>query len=129
MLIDILLHNNTRPTTIICSYSPTNTSSATVRRKFYSQLEKLATCNTWLIGDFNARVGRRISSSDIAFGGLHSNTVGPRSLKGDNTPYDNGCATHTIASQNKLIHVGIHYNARDAKRWTWPYPRYSTRVV
>ena len=48
MLIDILLHNNNHATTIICSYSPHNTSSATVRRKFYSHLDKLVTCNTWL---------------------------------------------------------------------------------
>ena len=82
MLIDILLYNNNQATTIICSYFPYNTSSATVRRKFYSHLDELVTCNTWLIGDFNARVGQRISSSDIAFGGLHSNTVGPWSLKG-----------------------------------------------
>ena len=41
MLIDMLLHNATHPTTLICSYSPPNSSSSAVRKKFYSQLEKL----------------------------------------------------------------------------------------
>ena len=54
MLIDMLLHNATHPAT--CSYSPSNTSSSAVRKKFYSQLEKIAMPNYWLIGDYNAFV-------------------------------------------------------------------------
>ena len=38
MLIDVLLYNATHPTTLVCSYSPPNTSSSVTRKKFYTQL-------------------------------------------------------------------------------------------
>ena len=69
MLIDILLTDTSKPTTLICCYSPPNTSSANKRQKFYSQLESVANQNTWLLGDFNARVGRRLPAVDANFGG------------------------------------------------------------
>ena len=69
--------------TMICGYAPTNTSSLVSREKFYSQVRELVTPNAWLIGDFNARVGRTPTDKDIEFGAEPSLTVGPYSLKGD----------------------------------------------
>ena len=129
MLVDMLLYNASRSTTLVCSYSPTNSSSSAVRNKFYTQLAKIATPNCWLLGDFNARVGRRINSANNTFGGLHSNVVGPWSLKNDITPNDNGSAILNIARTNNLRHVGSHFNMRDSKRWTWRHMRYRTRTV
>ena len=122
MLIDILLHDVKRPTTLICSYSPPNSSSTIVRRKIYSQLEKIVTPNSWLLGDLNARVGRRISTKDTYFGGMHSNTVGPCSLKNDITLNENGSSLLHIAALNNLRHVLSHFRMRDSKRWTWLHP-------
>ena len=64
MTMDILLDDNDTPVTIICAYSPTNTSSINIREKFYSQLRTVAKPNSWLLGDFNARVGRCPSAED-----------------------------------------------------------------
>ena len=107
MFVNILLHDAQHPTTLICAYAPTNTSSSTVRKKFYSQLENIANPNTWLIGDFNARVGRKLSSGDSAFGSIPSNTVGPWSLKDDVTPNSNGSLLLHIVSLNELIECVI----------------------
>ena len=63
MLMDILLHDAKHPTTLICSYAPPSTASSSIRKKFYSQLEKLVTPNSRLFGDFNARVGHRLLSN------------------------------------------------------------------
>ena len=117
MQIDVLLHNATHPTTILCAYSPTNSSSAAKRNKFYTQLAKVCSQNCWLLGDFNARVGRRILAHDNTFGGLPTVNVGPWSLKNDISPNDNGSALLNIASTNNLRHVASHFNMQDSKRW------------
>ena len=129
MFVKMLLHDTEYPTTLICAYAPTNTSRSDVRKKFYSQLETIATPNSWLLGDFNARVGRKLSSSDSAFGGLPSNIVGPYSLKNDITPNSNGSSLLHIASRNNLRHLSSHFRLRDSKRWTWRHPRYRSRAV
>ena len=127
--LDILLHDTKYPTTLICAYSPPNTSSLQTRNKFYSKLREIATPNTWLLGDFNARVGRRLGSRDIEFGADHSDTVGLYSLNGDIVPNANGSSLLDIAAQNRLRHVSSHFECRDSKRWTWKHPRYGTRAV
>ena len=53
MSMDILLHDTKHPVTLIFSYAPPSTASSQVRKKFYSQLNKLVTPNSWLLGDFN----------------------------------------------------------------------------
>ena len=129
MLIDILLTDEVHPTTLICGYAPPNTSPSNTREKFYSQLDSIATANAWLLGDFNARVGRKLASSDADFGADPSNTVGPWSLKNDITPNENGELLLHVASSNNLRHVASHFRLRDSRRWTWRHPRYRTRTV
>ena len=90
MTIAILLHDSKRPVTLICSYAHPCSSSSVVRKKFYAQLDKLVTPSSWLLGDFNARVGRRLRASDADFGAEIPNTIGPWSLKADNMPNPNG---------------------------------------
>ena len=129
MTIDVLLHDENQPVKFICAYSPTNTSPARVREKFYAQLRTLVSPSTWLMGDFNARVGRRVHVSDSNFGAEPSNTVGPWSLKTDIVPNANGSLLLDIASENQLRHVASHFACKDSKRWTWRHPRYNTRAV
>ena len=85
MTMDILLHDTEHPVKLVCAYSPPNTASIRVREKFYSQLRTAVTPNTWLLGDFNERVGRRVNATDSDFGAESSNTVGSFSLKNDIT--------------------------------------------
>ena len=68
LTINMFLDNNTNPTTFICAYSPPNTSPSRIREKFYSQLRKIAKPTTWLLGDLNARVGRRNLEVEPEFG-------------------------------------------------------------
>ncbi len=84
------MHDTNYPTQLICSFAPTKTSPAATRNKFYSQLETVTTSNSWLLGDFNARVGRRLSGDSDVFDSVPSKTVGPWSLKNDITPNANG---------------------------------------
>ena len=63
MTIDVLLHDTHYPVTLICSYAPTSKAPAQIRDKFYTQLDQLVSSNTWILGDFNARVGRRRDDS------------------------------------------------------------------
>ena len=95
----------------------------------YSQLETITTPNSWLLGDFNAIVGRRLSADVETFGSVSSNTVGPWSLKNDITPNANGSLLLHVASANNLRHISSHFRMRDSKRWTWCHPRYRTRAV
>ena len=132
MSMDILLHDAKYPVTLICAYSPPNTRKhAKTRETFYSQLRSISTNKTWLLGDFNARVGRRITdtSGDHDHGIAASDTVGPWSLKGDLTPNVNGALLLDIASENGLRHVHSHFSCKDSKRWSWRHPRYRTRAL
>ena len=61
--MDILIHDSKHPVTLICAYSPTNAATKQAREKFYSRLRDIVTPRTWLMGDLNARVGRRPVSS------------------------------------------------------------------
>ena len=72
MTMDVLLHDNNIPVTIICAYSPTNISSTLIREKFYSQLRTVAKPTSWLLGDLNARVGRCPTAADKKFGAERS---------------------------------------------------------
>ena len=128
MTIDILLNDNATPTTIICAYSPPNTSPKRIREKFYSQLRTVAKPTAWMMGDFNARVGRSVCT-DGELDGESSTVVGPWSLKGDLTPNANGSLLLDIAGENNFRHLSSHFNCRDSKRWTWRHPRYLTRAV
>ena len=129
MTIDILLHDTKQPVTLICAYAPTSTSSFAIRKKFYTQLDKLVTPYTWLLGDFNARMGRKLHESDANFGAAIRNTVGPCSLKGDILTNANGQLLLNSTSPHNLRHVASHFSMRDSKRWTWRHPRYRTRAV
>ena len=122
MTMDILLHDTEHPVKLVCAYSPPNTASIRVREKFYSQLRTVVTPNTWLLGDFNARVGRRVNATDSDFGAESSNTVGSFSLKNDITPNANGSLLLDIASENCLRHVTSHFSCTDSKRWSWRHP-------
>ena len=127
--MEIYLNDNNIPVTIICAYSPPNTSSNCTRRKFYSQLRRITKPSSWLLGDFNARVGRCTSGADEDYGAARSNTVGPRSLKSDIVPNANGLLLLDIAGQNNIRHISSHFTLRDSKRWTWRHPRYHSRAV
>ena len=129
MTMDILLHDASHPVTLICAYSPTNKAPANIREKFYSQLRSVATTNSWLMGDFNARVGRNANVTNDDYGTVPSNTIGPWSLKSDITPNANGSLLIDVASEKGLRHVSSHFVCRDSKRWTWRHPRYRTRAV
>ena len=123
------LQDKCQPVTLICAYSPTNTSPLASREKFYSQVRTLLTPNTWLMSDFTARVGRRPSGEDMEFGAEPSNTVGPYSLKSDTIPNANGALLLSVAAENDLRHTASNFTCRDSKRWMWRHPRYRTRAV
>lgn len=130
MSMEVLLHDANYPVTLICAYSPTNARKhSKARDKFYSQLRSVTTDNSWLMGDFNARVGRQmIDDPNGNYGAVPSNTIGPWSLKGDLTPNANGSLLIDIASEKGLRHVSSNFSCRDSKRWTWRHPRYRTRA-
>ena len=130
MSMDVLLHDANYPVTLICAYSPTNARKySKAQDKFYSQLRSVTTDNSWLMGDFNARVGRQIIDDPNGnYGAVPSNTIGPWSLKGDLTPNANGSLLIDIASEKDLRHVSSNFSCRDSKRWTWRHPRYRTRA-
>lgn len=125
MTLSILLRDNKQPVTLICAYSPPNTASVQAREKFYSQLRGITTTSSWIMGDLNARVGRKVCDEDIEFGAEPCDTVGPWSLKNDIVPNANGDLLLDIASENNAS----HFRRRDSKRWTWRHPRYHTRAV
>ena len=127
MTLNILLHDSHKPVTMICSYAPTSKAPAQVRNKFYTQLQRLVNPNVWLLGDLNARVGRRPSES--AAGIEAYNTVGPWSLKNDISPNPNGMLLMNTVSEHNLRHVASHFRFRDSKRWTWRHPRYHSRAL
>ena len=129
MSVKVQLQDKCQPVTLICAYSPTNTSPPASREKFYSQIRQILTPNTWLMGDFNARVGRRPAEEDMKFGAEPSNTVGPYSLKSDTIPNANGTLLLSVAAENDLRHTASNFTCRDSKRWTWRHPRYRTRAV
>ena len=126
--MDILIHDSKHPVTLICAYSPTNSATKLAREKFYSRLCEIVTPRAWLLGDLNARVGRR-PVSDLSCEIQPSNVVGPCSLKGDLVPNENGALLLNIAKDNNLRHVGSQFVCRDSKRWTWKHPRYGNRAV
>ena len=126
--MDILIHDSKLPITLICAYSPTNAATKQAREKFYSRLRDVITPQAWLLGDLNARVGRRPASVQD-FDVQPSNIIGPCSLKGDTVPNENGALLLDIVSDNHLRHVGSHFACRDSKRWTWRHPRYGSRAV
>ena len=123
------MHDEKPSTTSLSCYSPPNSAPASARKKFYTQLDKLVTPRKWLFGYFNARVGRRISSSDTKFGGMPSNTLGHWSLKDEITPNDNGFSLLQSETKKNLRHVDSHFYIRNSKRWTWRHPLYNTRTV
>ena len=126
--MDILIHDSKHPVTLICAYSPTNSATKQACEKFYSRLRDIVTPRAWLLGDLNARVGRRpVSNLDCD---VHPPDVtGSCSLKGDTVPNENGALLLDIAKDNHLRHVGSHFVCRDSKRWTWRHPRYGSRAV
>ncbi len=126
--MDILIQDSKLPTTLICAYSPTNAATKQAREKFYSRLRDVMTPQAWLLGDLNARVGRRPAAVQD-FDVQPSNTIGPCSLKGDTVPNENGTLLLDIVTDNHLRHVGSHFACRDSKRWTWRHPRYGSRAV
>ena len=97
MSVKVQLQDKCQPVTLICAYSPTNTSPPASHENFYSQIRQILTPNTWLMGDFNARVGRRPAEEDMKFGAEPSNTVGPYSLKSDTIPNANGNLLLSVA--------------------------------
>ena len=127
MTIDVLLHDINHPVTLICSYAPTSNATNEIRNKFFAKLDNLVSANSWLLGDYNARVGRRTNATSLDV--EPSSTVGPYSLKNDITPNTNGTLLVNIASAHKLKHIGSHFRLRDSKRWTWRHPRYRSRAV
>ena len=129
ILLNILLSDTKQPSTLICGYAPTNSSSTAKREQFFTKLASVTTTNTLLLGDFNARVGHKLSSNDCHYGSCPVNTVGPYSLKNDTTPNANGSLLLDTASKNNLRHVASNFRSRDSKRWTWRHPRYWTRSV
>ena len=110
MTIDILLHDVNHPITLICSYAHTSKATVQVRNKFYTQLSQLVSPSTWLLGDFNARIGRR--SLDPSSGIDASNTIGPWSLKNGITPNSNGMLLLNLVSEHNLRHVSSHFQFR-----------------
>ena len=95
---------------------PYNTSRSNVRKKFYSQLEAIATPYAWLLRNFNAPVDHKLPHSDFA---LQLRTVGPYSLKNNITPNANGSLLLHAASSINLRHASSYFRLRDSKRWTW----------
>ena len=81
------------------------------------------------MGDFIARIGRKLVTNANVDIEPFSSIVGPWSLKGDVTPNANGSLLLDVASENNLRHLSSHFQFRDSKRWTWKHPRYHTRAV
>jgi exonuclease III len=126
--MDILIQDSNHPVTLICAYSPTIAATKQAREKFYSRLRDIVTPRAWLLGDLNARAGRR-PASNPDFDVQPPNIIGPCSLKGDTVPNENSALLLDIASDSHLRHCSSHFVFRDSKRWTWRHPRYGSRAV
>ena len=103
--------------TIISAYAPTLGADEDMKDEFYSSLDQcLNEANKndkiILLGDFNARVGKR---NDIWRGVLGCHGVGKMN--------DNGLRLLSLCSEHKLLITNTTFRLRDKYKTTWMHPR------
>ena len=107
----ILLHINGNPRlTVICCYSPTNCSEATVKDEFYNKLSR--TCSSIprhnmlaIGGDLNAKISKRFS--------LHPETN------------ENGNRVLDLLHEHQLVILNTKFEKAESKKWTFEDPHRS----
>ena len=115
MTLRVPLANNEHMT-LICAYAPTLTAEEDVKDQFYEELdEALRSVNgrdkIILLGDFNARVGRR---SDLW------NAIGPQGVGKMNA---NGLRLLSLCSEHDLVITNTLFRLKTIHKTSWMHPR------
>lgn len=102
---------------LISAYAPTMTHDDRDKAAFYDQLDSILRSvpfkdRLFLIGDFNARVGRDT--------GAWSNVLGSHSVGNENT---NGTLLLQTCSQHALAITNTFYQLAEKYKTTWQHPR------
>lgn len=117
-VLNINLHNQKDPWTIIQAYAPTEQAKEQNTIKFYEELNntvKRAKGNLIVMGDFNGRTGKRKTGEEEIIGKF---SYGERSQNGEKLV--------NFASENKLRIMNSYFKKRPAQKWTWQHPNGTT---
>ena len=115
MTLRIPLENN-EYMTLICVYAPTLTAEEEMKDRFYEELDvAIRSVNPRdkiiLLGDFNARVGRR---SDLW------SAIGPQGVGNMNT---NGLRLLSLCSEHDLVITNTLFRLKNIHKTSWMHPR------
>lgn len=103
--------------TIVSVYAPTLVSDDVVKDAFYSALDETIlgipqSDKVWLVGDFNARVGKN--------SGVWPGVLGPHGVGKMN---DNGLRLLTFCTEHCLSITSTQFQLPDKLKTTWMHPR------
>ena len=109
--------SNKRFATIISAYAPTLMSAEEIREQFYADLDTLlratpATDKLFLLGDFNARVGRD-----------HQQWRGVMGKHGVGKMNSNGLLLLSKCAEHDLLITNTTFRQDDKYKTTWMHPR------
>ena len=108
---------DSRQATMISAYAPTLDATDEDKEMFYSQLDTILTAipdseNIFLLGDFNARVGR---SADVWTGVVGRHGVG--------NVNDNGILLLSKCAEHRLLITNTTFRLKDKHKTSWMHPR------
>ena len=104
---------------VIQVYAPTSTHTDEEIENFYEDVEtamkKHNTQFTFVIGDFNAKVGQKVAGETV----LGNFGVGNRNSRGDTLV--------EFAERNRLNIMNTFFQKRESRKWTWRGPNGTTK--
>ena len=120
-ILSVRIHGKVREITIIQAYAPTSSATEEEREQFYYQLQshmdKYKKDIMILIGDFNAKVGKR--QNDEERGTIGDFTIGERN--------DNGEELVNFAMENELAIMNTMFQKHPRRLVTWVSPDGKTK--
>ena len=108
---------DSRQATLISAYAPTLDATDEDKEMFYAQLDTILTAipesdKVFLLGDFNARVGR---SADVWTGVISRHGVG--------NVNDNGILLLSKCAEHRLLITNTTFRMKDKHKKSWMHPR------